>query len=188
MADINIIEENTLVDVTEENINLKIDEEEVSVVVNEDDVNIIIEENEININFLNEDINLNIIEEEVNVSISEGVLNLVELQDVNISDLENNQLLKYNESTNKWVNASSVDTNPTRFDDFTITATEIANKYVTLSNMPTNNQSIRVFVDNIGIKAEQGVDYSISGNQIFWTGYNFNSLLSLDDKLKIVYV
>ena len=55
---------------------------------------------------------------------------------------------------------------------FVLDAYDIANKYVEVEGTINNNQSIRVFVDNIGIKAEQGVDYSVSGNQIFWNTYN----------------
>jgi len=76
----------------------------------------------------------------------------------------------------------------TKHDLFTLDATDISNKYVTLTQSITDNQSIRVFVDNAGIKAEQGVDYSISGSQIFWTGYTFDGVLIVGDKLKIFYV
>jgi len=75
----------------------------------------------------------------------------------------------------------------TKFESFTLDSTSITSKYVTISGTINDNQSIRVFVDNVGIKAEQGVDYSVSGNQIFWTGYDFDGLLEVGDKLKIFY-
>ena len=76
----------------------------------------------------------------------------------------------------------------TLFELFTLDATDISNKYVTLAGPIVDNQSIRVFVDNAGIKAEQGVDYSVSGLQIFWTGYAFDGLIEIGDKLKIFYI
>ena len=75
-----------------------------------------------------------------------------------------------------------------KYELFTLDATDISNKYVEVSGIITDNQSIRVFVDNIGIKVEQGVDYSVSGNQIFWNTYELQSVLELGDKLKIFYI
>jgi len=76
----------------------------------------------------------------------------------------------------------------TKYELFTISISDLANKYITIVGVINNNQSIRVFLNNIGIKAEQGVDYSLSGNQIFWTGYDLETTLEENDKLKIVYV
>ena len=75
-----------------------------------------------------------------------------------------------------------------KYELFTLDATDISNKYVELTGTVNDNQSIMVFLDNIGIKAEQGVDYSVSANQIFWTAYQLDSLLEVGDKLKIFYI
>jgi len=75
-----------------------------------------------------------------------------------------------------------------KFESFTLDATDISNKYVDLVGTITNNQSIRIFLDNIGIKVEQGVDYSVSGNQLFWDGYDLQTTLVAGDKLKIFYI
>lgn len=70
---------------------------------------------------------------------------------------------------------------------FTLTSTDIINKYVILTNTITDINSIRVFVENIGVIAEVGVDYSISDQYIYWTGYEFLTKLIAGDKLKIFY-
>ncbi|NCC99965.1 MAG: hypothetical protein EOL95_09750 [Bacteroidia bacterium] len=185
---VSISEQDVTVDVTENTVGVTSSEDSVDITSSNDDVSVNITEEDVSVSTTEDVVGISITEDNVTLDVTEGIVNLSGLFDVNLSSLTNNQFIKYDSATEKWVNTSSVDTNPTVFDDYTITATEIANKYVTLSQVPTNNQSIRVFVDNVGIKAEQGVDYSISGNQIFWTGYNFSSLLSLDDKLKIIYV
>ena len=74
-----------------------------------------------------------------------------------------------------------------KWEKFTITADILVDGYVTLTKEIIDNQSIRVFMDNVGIQAEQGVDYSVSGAQIFWIGYEFSTLLEVDDKLNIFY-
>jgi len=75
-----------------------------------------------------------------------------------------------------------------KYELFTLDATDLSNKYVEVVGTIVDNQSIRVFIDNIGIKAEQGIDYSVSGSQIFWNTYALQSLLELGDKLKIFYI
>jgi len=75
-----------------------------------------------------------------------------------------------------------------KFESFTMDSATLIAKYIEVAGTITDNQSIRVFLDDVGIKAEQGVDYSVSANQIFWSGYNFQILLEVGDKLKIFYV
>ena len=74
-----------------------------------------------------------------------------------------------------------------KWETRTLSETDISNKYFELSKEITDNQSIRVFIEGVGIKAEQGVDYSLSGNQVFWSGYLFDGLLETGDKLNIFY-
>ncbi len=76
----------------------------------------------------------------------------------------------------------------TKYEIFTIDSTILSNKYVELSGIINDNQSIRVFLDNVGIKLEQGVDYSVSGHTIYWSGYNLSSLLELNDCIQIFYI
>ena len=70
---------------------------------------------------------------------------------------------------------------------FTLDATDLSNKYVTITETITDNQSILVIVSDIGLVAEPGVDYSISGQTIYWTGYSFATKLEVGEKLKIYY-
>lgn len=76
---------------------------------------------------------------------------------------------------------------PEKWEIKTITQTEIDSKSFHLTKSITDNQSVRVFVENVGIKAEVGVDYSLSGTEIYWTGYNFEDLLEVGDKLNVYY-
>lgn len=72
-------------------------------------------------------------------------------------------------------------------EKFTITEAILAQKYVTIAGTVSDNQSIRVFVEHVGLKAEQGVDYSYSGNEIFWTSYDFENKLEAGDVLHVFY-
>ena len=69
----------------------------------------------------------------------------------------------------------------------TIDGSDISNKYFDLARTPDNANGVRIFIDNSGIKAEQGVDYTISTNQISWNTYTWDGLLAVGDKLKIFY-
>lgn len=70
---------------------------------------------------------------------------------------------------------------------FTLTQTEISRKYISLSEIIIDNQSVMVFIEGAGILAEVGVDYSVSGQDIFWTSYALEGILSVGDKLRIIY-
>ena len=92
------------------------------------------------------------------------------------------------DNSTKVATTAYVDKKVDKYEEFEMTSTEISDKYITIIGIINNNQSIRLFLDNIGIKAEQGIDYSVSGNQIFWTGYNLEQSLEAGDKLKIFYI
>lgn len=72
-------------------------------------------------------------------------------------------------------------------ESFTLTSTDISNKYVEIVGTITDNQSVLVIVSDIGLIAEVGVDYSLSGNFVYWTGYSFATKLEEGEKLKIYY-
>ena len=89
---------------------------------------------------------------------------------------------------NTWVEMGSGSSGTTnKVESFIMTSLILANKTVTLSSVPTNNQSIREFVENIGMKAEVGVDYSYTTNTIHWTGYEFSDKLGVGDTITIYY-
>jgi len=76
---------------------------------------------------------------------------------------------------------------PHRVEKITLTNTEITNKEITLQHTPTNNQSIRVFVESVGLKVSVGTDYSYSGSTIYWNGYELQNKLEEGDILSIFY-
>ena len=76
----------------------------------------------------------------------------------------------------------------TKYELFMLDILDLNRKYVELTGIITDNQSIRLFAENIGMKLEQGVDYSVSGNQVFWSGYALENLLEVGDKLQIFYI
>jgi hypothetical protein len=67
-------------------------------------------------------------------------------------------------------------------ESFTLTATDIANKYITLSYTP---QVVLLVYDVI--VAEEGVDYYVAGNQIKWDGKQFETDLVAGDKINVIY-
>jgi len=92
------------------------------------------------------------------------------------------------DNSTKIATTKYVDNMKTKHERFDITSAELSSKYVTLLGIISDNQSIRVFLDNVGIKAEQGVDYSVSGNEIYWSGYNLQTTLAEDDVLVVFYI
>ena len=70
---------------------------------------------------------------------------------------------------------------------FTLSDSDISRKYVSVSEIIIDNQSVMVFIEGAGILAEVGVDYSVSGQDIFWTYYALEGILSVGDKLRIIY-
>lgn len=79
------------------------------------------------------------------------------------------------------------DLNPNQSETFVLTEQNLLDRYVILTRPITDINSIRVFVDNQGLKAQPGIDYSISDNYIYWTGYDFNTKLELGEKLIVFY-
>jgi len=75
----------------------------------------------------------------------------------------------------------------TKNESFEITQPILNQKYVELTNTITDINSIRVFVDDVGLIAQPGVDYSISDQYVYWTGYDFFTKLALGETLRIFY-
>lgn len=72
-------------------------------------------------------------------------------------------------------------------ESFTLDSTDISNKFIDVVGDINAAQTVHLFVENIGILGEVGVDFSYSGNNIFWTGYEFENTLEVGDKLKVFY-
>lgn len=126
----------------------------------------------------------------------EWLANLVEITVPNADwDATTGQAQILNKPSFKTINnqpiigTGNIDASQLKYESFTLDTNHINNtKYVEIIGEITDNQSIMLFLDNIGVKAEQGVDYSFSGNQIYWVGYHLDGLLDIGDKLKIYYL
>jgi len=74
-----------------------------------------------------------------------------------------------------------------KYNEFTLTPSDIQNSYISISPQIKNPQSLKVFIENIGLMAERGIDYNHTSTQIYWAGYKLNNLLEEGDKLNISY-
>lgn len=72
-------------------------------------------------------------------------------------------------------------------ENFTLDSVDISNKYVTIAGTINDSQTVHLFIENIGIMAEVGVDFSYSGNNVYWTGYELENTLEIGDKLRVFY-
>ena len=71
-------------------------------------------------------------------------------------------------------------------DDFTLTAQDISNKYVTLTRTPVTSTEVALNIVEGGSQ-EYGVDYIVSGLQLIWNGYDLDGYLAENDQLRVVY-
>jgi hypothetical protein len=76
---------------------------------------------------------------------------------------------------------------PVKTQNFTLTALDIRLGYVSLSLPVIIDQSVQVFIEDAGILAEVGIDYSLSGQEIYWLGYSLQNILETGDKLRILF-
>ena len=73
-----------------------------------------------------------------------------------------------------------------KVDEFTLSGTDITNKYVTLSAAPTTPADTLLTVIG-GPMQEYGVDFTVSGSQVDWSGLFLDGVLVAGDKLIIQY-
>lgn len=71
-------------------------------------------------------------------------------------------------------------------DRFTLTNTDITNRYVILSHTPTSALSTTLTVIG-GISQDYTVDYVVIGNMLTWSGLGLDGLLSSGDELLAQY-
>jgi len=71
------------------------------------------------------------------------------------------------------------------FEDITITATHIANKYLTLEETPVWEP---VSINLGGVQQVQDIDFEIIGDEIHWAGLGLESILIVGDNLFIAYI
>lgn len=73
-------------------------------------------------------------------------------------------------------------------EKFTLDATAITNKNITLAQTPaTGNLTRMVVVTDGGGEQDFGTDFTLSGNQITWDGLNLDGILTINDKIIIIY-
>lgn len=74
----------------------------------------------------------------------------------------------------------------TAVDNFTLTAQDIVNKYITLNDTPTIPAETRLAVSG-GTHAFYGTSFTVSGNQLSWSGLGLDGLLIAGDELVVRY-
>ena len=69
---------------------------------------------------------------------------------------------------------------------FTLSSTDITNKYITLSNTPTQPAQAQLTVLG-GVLQIYGFDFTISGTQLSWAGTDLDGFLAAGDELFVFY-
>jgi hypothetical protein len=72
------------------------------------------------------------------------------------------------------------------YEVFTLDATDIANKKVTLALTPVSAASVRFLPDG-GIEQRISVDYDLNSNDIIWNGLELDGFLEVGDVIRIYY-
>jgi hypothetical protein len=73
-----------------------------------------------------------------------------------------------------------------KVERITLSSGSINDKYIILSNQPTNVDNIVIHVD-YGIMGIPNTDYTTSGTQISWAGKGWDGILEVNDILSILY-
>jgi hypothetical protein len=71
-------------------------------------------------------------------------------------------------------------------DVVTLVETDIVNKFIRLQELPATTETLQVFVRG-GTPGVLGVDFSINNKELYWSGYEWDGLLSIGDCLEIYY-
>ena len=74
-----------------------------------------------------------------------------------------------------------------KVETFTLSSTDIANGYVTLIDAPGEAASTSLNVHE-GPTQFYGIDFTISGQQLSWTGLGLDGILSAGDKISVEYI
>ena len=59
---------------------------------------------------------------------------------------------------------------------FTVTSIELTNKRIILSYTPATPQSVQVDLKEGGGYLEYGIDFTVSGNEVRWTGLGYDAI------------
>ena len=71
-------------------------------------------------------------------------------------------------------------------EEFTLDATDIANKSVTLTKTPTLSSKVVVDVP-CGVVQVNGVDFVVTSNVVSWDSLGMEVFLEIGDKILVVY-
>lgn len=71
-------------------------------------------------------------------------------------------------------------------DNIQLNAAQVANKQVTLSQTPIEATQVLLDIPS-GVTQVYGPDFSVSGNILTWNGLGLETILEINDRLRIVY-
>jgi hypothetical protein len=76
-------------------------------------------------------------------------------------------------------------------DTITLSATDITNKYVILTDAPVTKDATQLFITSSGSPWTYGIDFIITsddgGKRASWSGYNLQTILAENDTLLFLY-
>jgi len=84
------------------------------------------------------------------------------------------------------IDSALASTGSSSIDKFTLNGTDITNKFVTLSLIPSVPSNTILLVEDAG-NMFYGVDFTVSGNQLSWSGKALDGILSSGDNLTVSY-
>jgi hypothetical protein len=82
-----------------------------------------------------------------------------------------------------WVAAGST----SQVQLFTLGSGDITNGYITLSMAPATPADTILLVENAG-NMFYGVDFTVTGSRLIWTGFALNGILTSGDNLTVSYI
>lgn len=102
--------------------------------------------------------------------------------------LDTDNLYAFNGTSMMWVLiASPSSTVNYAVNRFTLTPTDITNKFVTLTSAPTLSTSTVLNIIG-GVVQDYGTDFSVSGSQLSWSGLFLDGVLIAGDKLIVQFI
>ena len=84
------------------------------------------------------------------------------------------------------ITITATSTGSQQVDLFTLNGTNITNKFITLSMTPSSASETILLVDQAP-NMFYGVDFTVSSNQLSWSGLALDGLLSSGDNLTVTY-
>lgn len=79
------------------------------------------------------------------------------------------------------------ETTSRKIEYVTIDITQLINKKIILDKTPINPQFVQVDIKEGGGALFYGVDFIIVGNELRWETYEYEFIVDVDDKLRIIY-